>query len=428
MAKKKEEAVSDNSLSDFDRMINEQFTEIKDMSKEETAVKSFIDTGNYALNYACSKKLRGGIPVGRISSFWGRSGTGKSLLMAGLCKDQQIDRVFVLSGEGGGITEELFDFIGAPKEKVRYIPVSTTGNYRINKENGKIEEVADKDMPDKLDTPTYIYKRGAILLIKMILNQLEYSGNKTKVLILLDSISILKSVRAFSGTQDMGATQKGFNDLFSAIDNAIEKTNAIFVFSNKVYSNFGDEYNPFKQAGGESVIYNPSLSIKLTALSDSDDISDSEMKDEKLRRKSALGSSLQVVRATVSKSRFGTLNRNATFIINQTYGVVKNSGLLEMLLDFGVAQKTGTRYIIPGVIDDAFFKKDFLSIFGKNETEYIDKLQIKLNEAEEKIRKQQQNLDVNDIQEAMAAEGKETGDEEIDLGTMAKEMEVDQEP
>src|SRR5574344_1397539 len=227
---------------------------------------------------------------------------------------------------------------------------------------------------------------------------------------------------------DMGATQKGFNDLFSAIDNAIEKTNAIFVFSNKVYSNFGDEYNPFKQAGGESVIYNPSLSIKLTALSDSDDISDSEMKNEKLRRKSALGSSLQVVRATVSKSRFGTLNRNATFIINQTYGVVKNSGLLEMLLDFGVAQKTGTRYIIPGVIDDAFFKKDFLSIFGKNETEYIDKLQIKLNEAEEKIRKQQQNLDVNDIQEAMAAEGKETGDEEIDLGTMAKEMEVDQEP
>lgn len=199
MAKKKEEVASDNSLSDFDRMINEQFAEVKDMSKEETAVKSFIDTGNYALNYACSKKLRGGIPVGRISSFWGRSGTGKSLLMAGLCKDQQIDRVFVLSGEGGGITEELFDFIGAPKEKVRYIPVSTTGNYRINKENGKIEEVADKDMPDKLDTPAYIYKRGAILLMKMILNQLEYSGNKTKVLILLDSISILKSVRAFSG-------------------------------------------------------------------------------------------------------------------------------------------------------------------------------------------------------------------------------------
>jgi hypothetical protein len=79
------------------------------------------------------------------------------------------------------------------------------------------------------------------------------------------------------------------------------------------------------------------------------------------------------------------------------------------------------------VIDDAFYKKDFLSIFGKNESEYIGKLQVKLNEAEERIKQQQQNLDVNDIQEAMAAEGKETGDEEIDLGQMAKEMEVDEE-
>ena len=46
---------------------------------------------------------------------------------------------------------------------------------------------------------------------------------------------------------------------------------------------------------------------------------------------------------------------------------------------------------------------------------------------EEEIKRKRQNLDVNDINEALADEGNDVGDEEIELSSMIKQMEIDQE-
>jgi hypothetical protein len=383
------------------------------------------------LNYACSKKLRGGVPGARITSFFGLSGTGKSLITSNLNKSSDIARTIIFETEGGGNSKSLFEFTNSPYEKVRIVPVQTFTSYKVNKENGKIEEVTDKEMPAKLETDSFIYHRGLISLIKGILRSLEYHKNDKKILLVVDSLANVKSVRELTGTCDMGATGKNLNDFFSSIDGVIQKTNATLVFTNKVYTNINNPYDPWIQKGGQSVIYNPSLSVELTSLSESFDVADADMKEEKLRRKSALGSSLKVIRGRVKKSRFGTEFRNATFLMDSTYGIVKNSGLLETLVDFGVANKQGTRYVIPGIItnekneDISFYKKDFLELFGKNEEEYINKLQLKLDEAEKSIKDKRQTLNVNDIEEVTE---NDISPDEISMSDMAKAIEAEEEP
>lgn len=420
MAKKKIEEIEETaktSFSDLDILIGEEFSDMIDISKVDNNVKDWFSLGNYALNYACSKRLTGAVPSGRITSFWGQSSTGKSLLMAQLAKDDNVDMVVVLSCEGGGISRSIFEFIGAPIEKVRYLPVSTFTNYKVSKENGKIEEVVDKDMPANLDTEKYAYHKGLISIIKKFISQIEHKGVKSNIVILLDSISNVKSVRELSGVQDMGMKQKNMNDLFSSIDNAIERTNISFCFSNKVYQSF-NPYDPYRQSGGESVIYNPSLSIKLSTTQESEDVTETELKEEKLRRKSALGSSLKTVRATISKSRFGTEARNSTFLIDMCFGVMKNSGFFEMLKDFDVLKKAGNFYTIPGIIEESFLKKNFTKVFSEKEDFYIPLIQKKLDEAEERIKIERKGLNISD-----ASELKEYVDE--DEGMSLAEMEVD---
>ena len=48
-AKKKEEKKSEN-ISVFDEMIEQEFTEMQDLSKVDDTVDYYVDTGNWALN------------------------------------------------------------------------------------------------------------------------------------------------------------------------------------------------------------------------------------------------------------------------------------------------------------------------------------------------------------------------------------------
>lgn len=416
----------------LDDLINSEFTMMKDLSKEDLNTKEWLSTGNYALNYIASKNFRNGIPVGQISAFYGNSGTGKSMIPAIIAKDPKLTRILVMDSEGGGTGTSLFKFVGAPLEKVKYMTVQTLDSYRVNKENGKIEEVNDKDVPvGKLETPTYEYHMGLNLILKKILYALEYSKADERMLIIVDSLSNMKSVRAgLLGGQDMGLTNKLLNALFSSLDNVLANTNTTLVFANKVYTDLNNQYNlEGVISGGTSVIYNPSLMIGLTALQDNPELADAELKGEKERRKTGLGNSLKTIRARVKKSRFGTEGRNSYVILDSSYGLTRNSGLFQLLCDFGVCIKSGTRYTIPGVItnekgeDISFYKKEFPEIFAKNEDKYIDLLQPIMEAKEEEIKQQRLNLNVNDMDEVK----EEITEEENSLASMALAMEAEAE-
>lgn len=408
MAKKKEE-----DGFNLDDLIEQEFSDMKDLSKVDDTVDYWVDTGNWALNYTISKKFRGGYPGGRISNLWGLSGTGKSLMPAVASKSKnwkdidfyQFDKIIVIDSEGGGTGKGLFEFVDAPMERVRYTHISTLDSYRIANDNPeKMEAVNDRDVPSKLKTPTYTYIRGLLAFLKKFIYGMKYNNCKDKVCIIIDSISNVKPFRtAIEGVSDMGLTGKLLNNLF-ALDNDISQIGATVLLASKVYTNLNNPYDPWVIAGGQSVIYNPSLNLKLQEMADTEEISDAEKKEEMTRRKSSLGNSYKVIRATVSKSRFGTEGRNCWFILDSAYGPVRNSGLFKLLLDFDIIKKKGSLYECPGVIEDSFYKKDFAKIFAKHEEEYIDKLQPLMNEREEEIKKKRMSINVSDETEIVDSE------------------------
>ena len=425
-------AKKDQQTNLIDDIINQQFTDMQDLSKEDNSVKEWIDSGNYALNYVCSRNFKNGYPIGQITAFYGQSGTGKSMLPAIASKDSKIDRVIVIDSEGGGTGKSLFEFIGADLTKIRYTTIQTLDSYKINKETGKIEEVSDKDVPlGKLETITSIYHMGLVLFLKRLLYALEYNHSTEKMLIIVDSLTNMKSVRAsLLGGEDMGKTNKLLNVLFSSLDNTLKNTNSTILFANKIYTDLNNPYNTEGViSGGQAVMYNPSLMIGLTTLQDNPEISDSDLKTEKERRKTGLGNSLKTVRARIRKSRFGTEGRNAWLVLDSTYGMTRYSGLFQLLCDFGVCIKNGTRYSVPGIItnnkgeDVSFYKKEFIEVFRKNEDKYITALQEKMEAVEEKLKQKAMNLEVNDLEEVSEEDNNEISNVEL-MNMMEAEKEA----
>lgn len=424
-AKKKEEAVvEESSGSFFDKLIEEQFAEAKDLSKVDDTVKYWVDTGNWAMNYIICKKFKGGYPGGRISNLFGLSGVGKSMFpaIASKAKDwekidfDQFDRILLIDSEGGGNGYGLYKFLDAPLEKTRYVDTITTlDSFRVNKKTGKKETVTDKDFPapNKTETDEYIYKIGLITFLKRFVYAMKYGKSKEKILIIVDSISNIKSFKqAVDGTEDMGRTNKLLNNLFG-LDNDLHEIDATVLLASKVYTNLNNPYDPWVVTGGQSVIYNPSCSLQLSSMAGSDEISDAESKEEKKRRnETSLGNSYKIIRVKVAKSRFGTEGRNAWVLLDATYGLVRNSGLFKLLFDFGAIKKVGNsnKFECPGVIEGSFFKKDFAKIFAKNEEEYIDKLQPIMDEIEAEMKRKRLAVNVSDLSEF--EEDEEEGAEE----------------
>jgi len=410
-------------LSDIDKIMPDGTI---DLHKTDTKVKNWYDIGVYALNYAVSKNLRYCIPAGRITAIEGLSGTGKSLLVASAMKDPKIDLCVIIDTEGGGASAELYEFAKVDLRKVRLLKAHTFCNYRIDRKTGKKEEVADKDMPAKLETEKYIYVEGATRLVKKIIDNLTINKKMQNVnmFIVLDSIANIQSFREMQGVYDMGSRSQEISRFFRAFDNAFEKTSTAFVFTNKVYTNIGNEFVPFVSSGGVNVVYNPSVTITLSESAESEEMNDAEKKKEKERRKSSLGSSVKTVKALIKKSRFGTEKRMCYFTLDMMFGPSRISGLFKLLRDFDVIEKTGkTRYIIKGMWEDkTFYKKDFMKKVVENEEKNIDEFQKKLEEAEIRIR--EERLKNMEVSEDIISEDEEI--EEIEIEDMLDDFDSDE--
>ena len=332
----------------------------------------------------------------------------------------------IIESEGGGATRELAIFAGADPAKIRMLKANTFLSYRISKKTGKVEEISDSDVPKKLETEDYIYKEGATRQIRRLIQTVEMKGMKANILIVLDSLGNLQSVKEYAGegNADMGRKQQAINAFFRTFDLAFEKSNIAFLYTNKLYTNVGNAYDPWKESGGVAVEYNPSLSIRLQEVtnSESDDVSSAEIDNEKERRKTALGNSIKTIRATITKSRFGTEGRRLNILIDNITGPVLFSGLFELCKDFGLINKTGSLYNMPDVFEKSFYKKDFINNVRADEKGNLEKIQAALLKAEERIYKERKGLQVNDITEV--EEGEEAAVEESDTPDYSEMLEA----
>lgn len=358
--------------------------------KEPYPVKHWFDVGNLAINYIASKHLRAGIPSGRIICFDGLSGTGKSLFCCSILKDPTVDLGIIIETEGGGVSRELLEYVGVDIRKVNILKASTFECYRTNKKNQAVETVAEKDMPAKLETDQYVYTEGVTYLVKKIVDTVTYNPKlrDKNIVVILDSIANLQSVRELGGTADMGKKAQELARFFRTFDNTLERTGISFIFTNKLYTNFGDEYHPWVASGGVNTLYNPSLTIRLAETAANDDMSDAELKKNKEGKTGALGTDFKTLNASVIKSRFGTENKRVQFVFEANAGLAKYSGLFKLLKDYGLIIQSGAYYSCPTLWETKFYKKDFIPKFIENENENIDKLQAALDAWEENQRQE----------------------------------------
>lgn len=390
---------------DLDALIDKEFDNVYNLAKTDTSIKTFYDSGVYALNYICSKNIYGAYPKGRIIGIDGLSGTGKSLLAATAMRDPKIDMVVIVESEGGGHSQELLEFAGVNKSKVKILKASTLVSYKLNKKTGDVEEIGDKDIPKTKDTDKYLYVEGAGYLIRKLANLVQFNKIEKNILIILDSLGNMQSIRGLGGGFDMGKRGQDMTNFFKNFDNEFEKSGLTFIFTNKLYQSLDISGPRYVATGGESPIYNSSIYLRLSETVDSDDISEGERKEEKDRRQTSLGSSIKTIKAKIIKSRFGTEFRNVPFLLDFSVGPVRMSGLFRLLKDFGVIVNSGGAwYEAPGVIEKKFYKKDFVDIVLSDEKGYISKFQKKLEEREREIKEARQNIQANDEEEVSEIE------------------------
>ena len=91
-------------------------------------VKEFLDSGSLALNRVLTGDINKGFPVGRISTLFGQSGSGKSLIAANTAalalKNDKIDVVYIFDSEGGTLVN-IFKQHGVDMSRVNHIPVAS---------------------------------------------------------------------------------------------------------------------------------------------------------------------------------------------------------------------------------------------------------------------------------------------------------------
>lgn len=385
---------------DIDALIDKEFDNVYNLAKTDTSIETFYDSGVYALNYICSKNMFGAYPKGRIIGIDGLSGTGKSLLAATAMRDPKVDMVVIVESEGGGHSQELLEFAGVDKSKVRILKASTLVSYKLNKKTGEVEEIGDKDIPKNKDTDKYLYVEGAGYLIRKLANLVQFNKIEKNILIILDSLGNMQSIRGLGGGFDMGKRGQDMTNFFKNFDNEFEKSGITFIFTNKLYQSMALNGPQYVATGGESPIYNSSLYIRLSETVDSDEVTDAERKDEKERRRTSLGSSMKTIKAKVIKSRFGTEFRNIPFMFDFAVGPVRLSGLFRLLKDFGVIKSSGGAwYEAEGIIDKKFYKKDFVNIVLEDEENLIKKFQEALEVKEKEIKEARKGIQVNDEDE-----------------------------
>lgn len=397
-------------------IIEKEFSDMIDLSKIDTKVKHWYDTGVYSLNYIMSKNLFGGVPSGRVTAYDGKSGTGKSLLSARTMADPRVDLIILIDVEGGGHGRELIEFAGVDPSKVRRVTANTFTSYKFVKSSGKVEEIKDNDLPaNKMETDKFIYTEGITSKIRRFVQTVTMNKIDANIIIVLDSLANIQSVRALSGTSDTGKRAQDVNQFFRNFDVEFEKTNISFIFTNKLYQTV-DGSGRMVASGGEAAVYNPSITVRFSDAYDTDDMTQKEIDAQVASRRTAIGRTIKPIRAQVIKSRFGTEQRNVTFLIDMGYGPVRLSGLFGLCKDFGVIEKSGGAwYSIPGVIEKKFYKKDFVSIVREDEENILKKIQEKLELAEIQLKESRMEFQANDINEVEQGSSIPTIIDEIEM-------------
>ena len=304
MSKKTKE--EKNNKSEADSFLKELNSYIKSSTKidiesigEHDFVPEFLDTGNYALNWACTGKLKdGGIPMTKCIEFFSEPGQGKSLVLTKFA--------------GENIKKGGISYIVDTEDAVNPMFAKVILNDPKGEVVDKIQRI------DSIDTIEQLRNFLVNLCEKKIA-----SKNNIPIFIGIDSVSQLSSekemedARTGSGARDMTKAQ-AMRGLFRVVNRYLRPANITIVALSQTSSAIGGFGNPITAANhGGGLKFASSLRLWIT--------SGKEVLD-------SAGIPIGVrMNFKVEKNRMVSKGRKASVNLSFRKGIQKWSGLLELL-------------------------------------------------------------------------------------------------
>jgi RecA/RadA recombinase len=313
-------------------------------------VKDFLDTGSYALNRVLTGDIYKGIPSGRISTFYGQSGSGKSLIAANTAalalKNNKVDVVYIFDSEGGTLVN-IFKKHGVDMSKVNHIPVASIEQCSTKMlqtydmlVQARQEYLADPENNDDVRAICILDSYGALAADKLVSDAV----NKDKT------------------AMDMGLGAKLKNNLMRGLMMRVVQSNATLIVINHEYQDpsamfaskihnmsggLGLQFASHVQLQCEKLLIKSTDTEFMTGLEKSDD-DVGFFKGNKMR--------FFVVKNRVCKPAY-----QATVYVDFNTGIAKYDGLIEDAVKMKFLEEVRGGYICKTYSDKKITYKELIS-------------------------------------------------------------------
>ena len=278
---------------------------------------TWIDSGNYALNYGISGNFHRGIPLGKVTMFAGQSGSGKSYICSGnIIKNAQKEGIFPVLID----TENALD-----EEWLKPLGVDTSDDKLLKVNMAMVDDVA-KLMSDFMKD--YKAKYASV-----------EPDDRPKILFVLDSLGMLLTptdLRQFEEGDlkgDMGRKPKALAALVRNCVNMFGEYDVGLVVTNHSYAS-QDMFDPDdKISGGQGFIYASSIVVAMRKLKLKEDESGAKTKE------------VNGIRAAckIMKTRYNKPFESVEIKIPWDTGMDPYSGLIDLFEKKTVLVKEGNK-------------------------------------------------------------------------------------
>lgn len=336
--------------------LNDVIKSIRKQTKAETIdestfakVTEFLDSGSYAINRVLTGDIHKGFPVGRISTLFGLSQSGKSLIAANTIvnalKNNQVDIVYIFDSEGGTLVD-FFKKQNVDLRRINHIPVASIEQCSV-----KMLQVYDelvKAREEYLDDP-------------------EHNDN-IRALCVLDSYGALAADKLVSDAvnkdktaMDMGLGAKLKNNLMRGLMMRVVQSNATLLIINHAYQNPGAMFASKIQdmAGGKGIEFASHVILQCEKVfvksTDMDFLTGLESNDDEVGFYKGNKLKFFSVKNRICKPMF-----TAQVYLDFTTGISKYDGLISDAVKFGFLNEVRGGYICPSYSDKKITYKELV--------------------------------------------------------------------
>lgn len=313
-------------------------------------VVDFLDTGSYAINRVVTGDIHGGFPVGRITTLFGLSQSGKSLITSqtviNALKNKKVDVVYIFDSEGG-VLVDTFRRSGVDMSKINHIPVVS------------VEQCAVKMLS--------LY--DSLVQAKKEYEEDPENNDNIKALCILDSYGALSSEKLINDAtkkdqmvQDMGLTPKLKNNLMRGLMMRVPLSGATLIVVNHEWQDPSAMFSSkiHNMAGGKGIEFASHVILQCERVfvkaGDTDFMTGNESDDDDVGFYK--GNKLKFFTA---KNRIVKPMFTASVYVDFNSGIPKYDGLVDDAEKYGYIEKVRGGYIVPSYSDKRVSFKDLVS-------------------------------------------------------------------